>query len=1552
MPRVYPRVSTMAPPLVDVDEPLDFPNAEPVTRYTYNALADDAKQLHAAIPARHEVLAGDAKAAGEHARVCGALQSRKPVLFLPNDLNENMAYGRDDWKGRYRLNLFGILQDGSKAHVVIDDVPVFFDIWLPETRVGVDHPDADAFPVVMEALFKQYGCVSHEVGRAYPLKGYRKDPRAYVRLFFRDLTGREKAIQETRNAGHDTASDDPKSSYYHLVSRVYGLSLCNWLAINKYDHSVGGSGCRCHGVTSPVDEASPLCAHVLKTPLANIKSVVHPLVPDDGIEDKISAVASLARDRSLVMTWDIETHSVDRHLGTVPDAAKPDDVVFMLCATLHYRTDPKPLACVCLTTQETAPDPRWTTVVCGAGGNRPDANPGHGQASLIMAFAHLYRAWAPEFITGFCCGHYDHPFVIEKARTLGLLVPMYQLMSAIPRKKTSDENILKWEFKMGRSVKITAEVNAYVSYMNFAGSVSIDTQLAYLLSNPTTVNKNLNSILSQCRLNSKANMKYTLMWDYYEVALAEANAGRALSAGDAENMRLVAHYCVVDALRCQEILAKKNLIAGRREKANLSFTSFNDAFYRADGHKVANLTLAYGICSAALIGFQMIGSARAALGAGEDKEKLEGGFVVAPERGLNEIVPLVGLDAKSLYPNVMKTYNMSLDKHLAGEEDVARAAADGEDVYVDKISDTLTACFVRHGNQDRKRGIFSRALADLGDKRDVLKIKLKLCEKQIEFAERFVGNFEKTRGGSAFAEHHKDWVAKLAPESLADKAFEKRAAEINDFFAGRPAGESSASTLHAFHDRLGNIQYAYASVDAKQKAVKVFMNTFYGVTGTATSPIYLLALAAAVTAAGRRTLKFVMTIVLEVKVTVSDLYGGTIDVADLEVKYGDTDSVYVSPPPQAFAADQGKYDEAVAALWEQERAGSPGVLALEDAKGLSPTYWLRDMFVGRPEFEAKVRELYENLCKYKVKLTMVILTAVRDVVNARLIADNGSEFLKFAYEEVLFPCVLAGKKKYFGVEHIYAPNFNIADADKLFVRGIDIIKKGQTELARVIGKRCMWEATRLCPPGTRVPLTERVEEVLRTSCAGAGRFLPSDAREDSEWTLQHFVQSDAWKPGVDNKSVQNFMRRMRGCHAAQVEENKVRQLNGEDALPLDYVEPEPGSRFEYLICNKNAGFDLQGYARAKPAKGDLMEYVHVAKRYDLAVNVEYYLNHYVVSLCARFISCADAFQPVPSFAGQAFTAKECDVESQKAAAAHLKSFIKAVVGGGGAATATGYAYKRAYRAAAGRVQDILSAQTRGLFADGLVCAKAVHAITPTERAHLGFVNYETFINLEDDSLSGFGAGAYVERLRIAAAARADSVLAMLEEPLPAWDPVNLCLASPGSRSSWKGLVGHQVADLGVDAKTEEGKAALYRLLKMARPARRTVNYRTGRPARAAPTPRELEDRFLSEDERNAVGLLAQCVSPIAAIAERVQASLVTLVDSYRRTDILPEADAEEATPPSHAEAGAEAGLALSPSEIEALRRVQSIWDQLVGISLWRATRRSFDSRLGQIRDAL
>ncbi|CAI2202030.1 7899_t:CDS:1, partial [Funneliformis geosporum] len=166
-----------------------------------------------------------------------------------------------------------------------------------------------------------------------------------------------------------------------------------------------------------------------------------------------------------------------------------------------------------------------------------------------------------------------------------------------------------------------------------------------------------------------------------------------------------------------------------------------------------------------------------------------------------------------------------------------------------------------------------------------------------------------------------------------------------------------------------------------QKAIKLYMNSFYGVTGRSGFPFYILELAGGVTSAGQENIKRVAEYVKK---------------KGFGIKYGDTDSLYLTCPDSCYE----KYD-----------------LAYNDGKG-----------------EISKLEYWTEM----VKTTMGVMEKLRNDVKTFLRLKTRSDYLKMAYEEVLFPVAFTRKKKYFGIDYEETPNF---EPRELFIRGIDTVKQ-------------------------------------------------------------------------------------------------------------------------------------------------------------------------------------------------------------------------------------------------------------------------------------------------------------------------------------------------------------------------------------------------------------------------------------------------------------------------------------------------------------------------------
>ncbi len=221
-----------------------------------------------------------------------------------------------------------------------------------------------------------------------------------------------------------------------------------------------------------------------------------------------------------------------------------------------------------------------------------------------------------------------------------------------------------------------------------------------------------------------------------------------------------------------------------------------------------------------------------------------------------------------------------------------------------------------------------------------------------------------------------------------------------------------------------------------------------------------------------------------------------------------------------------------------------------------------------------------------INITFKAIEVINKKVNEHLFNDNGTKFLKMAYEEVLYPLAFLSKKKYFGIPHEKIPNFKPKD---LFIRGLEVKKRGVSELLKIICMDLMWRSMNLDNTKT---LRELVEEKIKEIF-------------NKKWNLEDFIQTGVWKPEKKNITLNNFAERMK-------EESKTL--------------PTPGERFNYVIIKRYPyKYDYKG--RQKPiSKADKMEYLDIVRKYNYDIDLKYYFDNQLTGQFARLISYDNEFE--------------------------------------------------------------------------------------------------------------------------------------------------------------------------------------------------------------------------------------------------------------------------------------------------------------------------------------
>lgn len=1025
-------------------------------------------------------------------QIAQKIASKQDLLFLGNDVAESFK------KDVYVLTIHGILPCGSKTTLSIQGIEPYVVIKL------------DADESEDQARTKVYGMINaRDDALANPTKivfktgkdflYFAHESSAYAHVHFQTLKARGAFITTCENRKIKTYSND-RGTYYRVVARDYEINLSGWSVLRGYSKSNASTSKAKYCLDVHVDGVRSICDDDELVKLAKKDSIQY---------------ANIKYENMIVAAYDIEM--IPAKAGCFPDADKnPRDSIFMICITYHFVKRPEAILSVCLTLKPSDPIDDMLVVHCAS------------EPCLIESFSKIMSLMQPDFITEFNGGGFDWRNVITKARIYNIIPQFLNNFSIVQLDSWEIRPDMLSRYHNNKDIKIGGGAPpSKCKGLKMQGSVVFDTLIVMKQLEPLAESHKLNECLRRRNLGCKDELEIPEMFRLYK-------------EGTLGGMSKVAHYCYIDTFKLQQLLIKESVVQDRREVAMLSYTSIQDNFYFAGGSRMRNLLMNRG----SKLGHFFDTRYKPVV---EDPDaKFPGAYVVPPIKGivkpmlrLDEFMqtksieltpteyaegyqyiddryegtereapefmksyieyteknpnqyPASGLDFASLYPSNIMAYNISPDKLVVDEKYAKKLEAQGytiKHVSFPYCGKTVNAWFVRHDNNPENYSVCGQLLIELGNRRAELKKQLK--------------RINETR-------------APLKEELKQYKGREDKYPRI---------------------DELNEINFDYGACDSKQKAVKVFMNTLYGEMGNTHSCICEIAVAGSVTTMGRYNIKLM-------KAYVENELG-------MNVKYGDTDSLYVECNPSHFTA----YD--------------------------------REYFTGKIDKIAYGTKLVEK--------TFIEIEKAKNKVNRKLIEDNGSEFLKMAYEEVLYPAIFFGKKKYCGIQHEDKVDFFPTELSDYFIRGLELKKRGASEVMKDISSNVLRQMLDI----------NNLREPIDLIKEAASRFFSTN------WSIDEFVKSKTYNPEKDNKSVITMRNRY---------------------IEMNYhTVPEPGLRFKYVVCKYFPWtYDIRG-VQTKCSIGDCMELVERVKEEGLEIDLEYYFDNELTGQLARLITFCDEVKEIAS----------------------------------------------------------------------------------------------------------------------------------------------------------------------------------------------------------------------------------------------------------------------------------------------------------------------------------
>lgn len=1116
------------------------------------------------------------------------------ISFLPTDIEETWlpetngqlsSYGARN----YKIAMYGIIPSGEMITTIVHGVFPMFEIRVPKDK------DPHEFEQQILNMIKEKEdqadykpankrLVDNKIVFGMGIEKY-KDHANFIQLYFRSTKVRKDYIGYFRDLGYKTTHDD-KSCYYRVLFRNIQIALTKWMQFDRY--------------TFVEKDKHPY----FKGCVINVNYNDIMQYTGDIFTDK-----ELLKDRTIHALFDIETYDPKDEKDEVPmphnasavmpniglcftyrDCAKfpVNDKLSPNMAGYDYTLPKDYIRAFNITLFPTHDMPDRTTILCR------DHN------EMIRAFAMLFKMYRPNLVSTFNGDEYDWKWIIELARKNGLIKFLENHMSIriISKYRELEKREIKninqsfsrpddkasYEYWTKYSFKINAELTVFGQYLKYPGYTNVDARPQLRKMKPDARSSSLRAYLKSYKLGDKVEMPYQEMFETFRKFLdLQTKIGihsrlddylQSAKTLDLSNqleqlmteMVDIAEYCIVDAVRCQDLLLASNIVNDRREVASLCYISFNDAIYYADGMKVRNAS----ISKAKKRGLHVSNITSDTV----SDEKYPGAYVFLPKKGRvkpkphiaqlkkhsaiwcalgsdmfvkimdliakygpcidaypeAELVgmpecfidwlkikikrPIAGLDFSSLYPSIIMTYNLSPEMLVYDPMEALKLKQQGKDLYRIEFqygTRKIGAWSVRSSLPSRQK--------DFDEWREKIKNSTDLNETQ-----KILKNFEDILIKCEFGFFgtilvllfdERDKVKKLQKE--VEERIEHMQLLNNDEF-------------NKVKDEFEILMQKFKYYKSKQLALKVLMNTFYGETGNQLSSIYFVELAGGITSAGQYNIKMVAE---------------KVESMGCVPYYGDTDSVYISMPDRYFTEIDHNYYSTPIDKYSDDTTMS----------------------------------YYRKL----VETSFVAIQDVRNEVNQMLINDNKNIFLKMAYEEILFPTEFYSKKKYGGIAHVSGfvaePSL---EKKSLFVRGLDYIKSDASELLKDICETSLFASLQYLELRT-------ISEILEA------RLI--DIYENRNVPLNYFIRSAMYKPKKKNITVNTFVDRMRVLDMA----------------------PMPYERFDYIVVEKYPyKYDLHG--RKIPLKiAEFWEYANVVKEKNLQVKFDYYMENTISKKIARLM---------------------------------------------------------------------------------------------------------------------------------------------------------------------------------------------------------------------------------------------------------------------------------------------------------------------------------------------
>lgn len=781
------------------------------------------------------------------------------------------------------------------------------------------------------------------------------------------------------------------------------------------------------------------------------------------------------------------------------------------------------------------------------------------EKNLILTFARIMKELSPSLHITYNGSTFDWPWIVVRAYQYGIVLDIYKTMSVFRYK--SDELSLsgfkRWTFRSSQK-KLDATNTQTIFELRMPGMVHIDLMMYLFAVHQKDNDHSLNAMLRRYKLGGKDDIKpddiFTIfsesdiLLDRLDMEDTEYVFEKPNVKETSKRLSELSHYCAIDCVRTLQLLGKGSFLAKMLQWGDMTFTSYRECWMKADGAKCGYVIRDQAKRKGMLFSDFIISTG--------GKKRHPGATVLRPDRVYGTVplrpeereellkthkpadlipeinksvlnwlrdpnnkpkkirdiyrefkeagencdldafmntlgkildlpitLPLAALDFASLYPSIMRAFNISPDTMAYSQEEADEAIKAGRKVR--KFEEVI------YEVDDSKKPV-----AAWKEEAWLIQHEWKCAEPQ-EVKDPKTGKTRLENEAEMSPRDIKPFDLGTVPRVL-DEVFSRRVIKKRELKKLKQVIEKMVADGQEKLDKFREISFEASDVDSIQYALKIFMNTMYGILRYLSRRGILQS--AAVTHYGRECLDTAKTV---------------LEQLGCHIYYGDTDSTYFQMPAH-------EYKDLILEYYGDPDNGVPGVGT-------------------RKEFATKLVNRTFELIKY-----------YQNFVNLYFIRKLGVRFINMSYEEVLYPYAFVRKKRYAGRQHDGIPNFGPWNKHTRFTRGFDCDKRNASDILKVTFEEFF---ERIFDIDNVLAIRPHVERGIRECFLKA---QPSKAREFglTPWTTETFVKNVKYRPPKAGKRgnicVLNFVEKLRKERGHRIVPNQTLQYVRIKLYPWTY----------------------------------------------------------------------------------------------------------------------------------------------------------------------------------------------------------------------------------------------------------------------------------------------------------------------------------------------------------------------------------------------------------------